>query len=224
MKKTVSFLVLLLSLMSLHASAPESIGKNSGNSANSLGTSNAVELSEKPQQHTETHAEKSINKEEVGLDEFDNLHPLVVHFPIVLLLFAALLQGIQLFVLKRNLDWVILFLVGTGFIGAYVAGTYVHPHTHGLTDVAQKILDNHDKYADWTIWSSALAAVLKVISLFWIKLNRVFEIAVLLVMAFSAFSVSQAGHYGAQLVYIQGVGPQGQYLETEKAEEESHSH
>ena len=109
MKKTVSFLVLLLSLMSLHASAPESIGNNSGYSANSLGTFNAVELSEKLQQHTESHAEKPINKEEVALDEFDNLHPLVVHFPIVLLLFAALLQGIQLFVLKRNLDWVILF-------------------------------------------------------------------------------------------------------------------
>lgn len=224
MKKTVSFLVLLLSLMSLHASAPESIANNSGYLTNSSGTFYALELSEKLQQHTESHAEKPINKEEVALDEFDNLHPLVVHFPIVLLLFAALLQGIQLFVLKRNLDWVILFLIGTGFIGAYVAGTYVHPHTHGLTDIAQKVLDNHDKYADWTIWSSALAAVLKVISLFWIKLNRGFEIAVLLVMAFSAFSVSQAGHYGAQLVYIQGVGPQGQYLETETSEEESHSH
>lgn len=69
---------------------------------------------------------------------------------------------------------------------------------------------------------------MKVISLFWLKLKRGFEIAVLLVMAFSAFSVSQAGHYGAQLVYIEGVGPQGKYLgnEAEEGHNESggHSH
>lgn len=217
-----SFLVslLLLSLISLNATTSMSIVDRSGYS----GTTIDFELSEKPQDHTESHSGDAINKEEVGLDAFDNLHPLVVHFPIVLLLFSALLQCIQLFVLKRNLDWVILFLVGTGFIGAYVAGSYVHPHTHGLTDIAQKVLDNHDKYAEWTIWSSALAAVLKVIGIFWIKLKRGFEIAVFLVMAFSAFSVSQAGHYGAQLVYIQGVGPQGKFLETEEAEEGNHSH
>ncbi len=224
MKKTLLFLALLSSVIFLHASAVKPIEVNSGYLENISGTFSAIELSEKPQEHGEKHSNKPIDQEEVGLDAFDNLHPLVVHFPIVLLLFAALFQGIQLFVLKRNLDWVIFLLIGSGFIGAYVAGAYVHPHTHGLTDIAQSVLDNHDQYADWTVWSSALAAVLKGISLFWVKLRRGFEIAVFLVMAFSAFSVSQAGHYGAQLVYIQGVGPQGQFLEIENTEEENHSH
>ncbi len=224
MRTSLLFLVLLLSLNSFNAISATSIETNSGHLANTSGNLYAIDVFEKPQEHAEGHSSDPIDKEEVGLDEFDNLHPLVVHFPIVLLLFAALLQCIQVFVLKRNLDWVILFLIGTGFIGAYVAGTYVHPHTHGLTDIAQKVLDNHDKYADWTIWSSALAAVLKVISIFWIKLKRGFEIAVFLVMAFSALSVAQAGHYGAQLVYIQGVGPQSEFLETEEAEKGSHSH
>ena len=159
-------------------------------------------------------------------DAFPNLHPMVVHFPIVLLLLAVVLQLIQLFTLNRTMDWVILLMVGSGFIGAYVAGTFVHPHTEGLTEMAKSVLEQHDKYADWTLWSSALAAVLKIVSLFWVKLKRGFEIAVFVVMAFSAYSVSEAGHYGSQLVYIEGVGPQGNYIETESEEghEESDGH
>ena len=177
-----------------------------------------------------SNTETTIAQSDVaaGLDEFPNLHPLVVHFPIVLLLFAVFLQLIQLFVLKRTLDWVILLMVGTGCIGAYVAGTFVHPHTEGLTEIAKKVLEQHDKYALWTLWSSALAAVLKIVSLFWYKLKRGFEIGVFVVMAFAAYSVAQAGHYGSQLVYIEGVGPQGKYLgdETEEGQvdDAGHSH
>lgn len=165
---------------------------------------------------------------QADLDSFPNLHPMVVHFPIVLLLLAVILQLIQLFTLNRTMDWVILLTIGTGFIGAYVAGTLVHPQTEGLTDMAKNVLEQHDKYADWTLWSSALAAVLKIVSLFWLKSKRGFEIAVFVIMAFSAYSVSQAGHYGAQLVYLEGVGPQGKYLgdESEDGHDESggHSH
>lgn len=163
---------------------------------------------------------------QADLDTFPNLHPMVVHFPIVLLLLVVVLQLIQLFTLNRTMDWVILFTVGAGFIGAYVAGTLVHTHTEGLTETTKKVLEQHDKYADWTVWSSALAAVLKIVSLFWLKLKLGFEIAAFVIMAFSAYSVSQAGHYGAQLVYLEGVGPQGKYLgnEDEHGHEESDGH
>ncbi len=165
---------------------------------------------------------------QADLDTFPNLHPMVVHFPIVLLLLAAILQLNQLFIMNRTMDWVILLTIGTGFIGAYVAGTLVHPHTEGLTEMAKNVLEQHDKYAEWTVWSSALAAVLKVVSLFGLKLKRGFELAVFVIMAFSAYSVSQAGHFGAQLVYLEGVGPQGKYLGTEGEEghdeSDGHSH
>ncbi len=163
---------------------------------------------------------KLMNKEEISVGDFPSLHPLIVHFPIVLLLLAGVFQLLQLFIMKRNLDWVILFCIGFGFIGAYIAGTFVHPDTKGLSEIAQKVLDNHDTFADWTIWASALAAVLKSLSLFVIKQKRIFEVIILVVMGVAVYSVSKAGHYGSQLVHIQGVGPQGKYL----GEDEEHSH
>ncbi|MFC4094767.1 DUF2231 domain-containing protein [Euzebyella saccharophila] len=195
---------------------------------------NSLALSEKPNNPNEMELSASStsvaqsDSVKADFDAFPNLHPMVVHFPIVLLLLAVVLQLIQLFTLNRTMDWVILLMVGSGFIGAYVAGTFVHPHTEGLTEMAKSVLEQHDKYADWTLWSSALAAILKIVSLFWAKLKRGFEIAVFVVMAFSAYSVSEAGHYGSQLVYIEGVGPQGNYIETESEEghdeSDGHSH
>tara|TARA_R110002096_G_scaffold290367_2_gene484675 strand:+ start:1700 stop:2347 length:648 start_codon:yes stop_codon:yes gene_type:complete len=195
---------------------------------------NVLALNEKRNNLNETEFSTSTtsvaqsDSVKADFDAFPNLHPMVVHFPVVLLLFAVALQFIQLFKLNRTMDWVILLIVGSGFIGAYVASTLVHPNTEGLTEMAKSVLEQHDKYAEWTLWSSALAAVLKIVSLFWVKLRRGFEIAVFIVMAFSAYSVSEAGHYGSQLVYIEGVGPQGNYIGTESEEggneSDGHSH
>lgn len=156
---------------------------------------------------------------QASFDQFPNLHPLVVHFPIVLLLLAALLQIIQLFVMNKNMDWVIFLAVGFGFIGAYAAGELFHPHAHELGEMAKKVIGQHDKFAEWTIYSSALAAVLKLISVFFVKQKKGFEIVVAIVLLFSAYSVAEAGHYGAQLVYIEGVGPQGAHLEGDEGHE-----
>ena len=153
-------------------------------------------------------------------DEFPNLHPLLVHFPIVLLLLAALISIANIHFLKRDLDWIITIFTGLGALGAYAAGRWFHPHAHDLTEQMQAVLDQHDLYADWTIWLSITAFVLQLISQFVLKQNRWAVIVVSLVLAGAAYSVSQAGHYGSQLVHIEGVGPKGKYLETE----ESHDH
>jgi len=166
---------------------------------------------------TEARAKQSVKAD---FDEFPNLHPLLVHFPIVLLLLAALISIANIHFLKRDLDWIITIFTGLGALGAYAAGRWFHPHAHDLTEQMQAVLDQHDLYADWTIWLSITAFVLQLISQFVLKQNRWAVIVVSLVLAGAAYSVSQAGHYGSQLVHIEGVGPKGKYLETE----ESHEH
>lgn len=178
-------------------------------------------------QHGEkqTHQEHAHSTEKVraDLDDFPTLHPLVVHFPIVLLLLAFFTQGVSFFVFKYELSWVTLFLLVGGFIGAYVAGEYVHPHTTDLTDNAAAVLEEHETYADYTLWLSGIAVLLKMASHFLLKRKLWVELVVTVVLIASAWCVSIAGHYGAQLTHLEGVGPQGKFLET-NGHEDDHQH
>ncbi len=162
-----------------------------------------------------THTSMPTVEGAAGISDFPTLHPLIVHVPIVLIPIALLLQLLVLFSRKEGLDWAVWLTLLLGLLGAWIAGRYVHPHTHGLTDQAQWVLDQHDLYADWTVWLALVAAILKGAAVFLRKQILALEISVWIVLAGASWSVFHAGHYGAQLVHIEGVGPQGKYLELE---------
>ncbi|ARS38144.1 hypothetical protein CA264_21610 (plasmid) [Pontibacter actiniarum] len=147
--------------------------------------------------------------------DFPNLHPLFVHFPVVLLPFAALFQLLGLLYFKREFSGVVLIMVTAGFIGGLVAATFVHPHVGELPAHAQQVYERHDTLATWTLWLSGGAIVLKAGSHFLLHRKRWAEGVVALVLLGAAVTVSMAGHLGSQLAFIEGVGPQGQYLESE---------
>lgn len=145
---------------------------------------------------------------------FSTLHPLVVHFPIVLLIIAALLQLVGLFYSKGSWDYITLFLLAGGVVGAYLSGSFFHPHTEGLTSNAAEILERHELFASLTLYSSIAALLLKIAGVFIFKSRkRFFEIATVINLLFSAVSVSIAGHWGAYLTHVEGVGPKGNYIE-----------
>ncbi|SDM55186.1 Uncharacterized membrane protein [Catalinimonas alkaloidigena] len=174
----------------------------------------AAHLQPAPTANTPTTAE---------LSDFPTLHPLVVHFPIVLLLIAALTQLAQFVVFRRELSWVTLVLLALGFATAYISASFTHPHTHGLSEHARAVLQEHDQYASFTLWLSGIAVLLKA-GTFWLPRYKVWgEAVVALVLIGAAYSVSMAGHHGSQLAYLEGVGPQGRFLESQEEEgEEGH--
>ncbi|MBL4585941.1 MAG: hypothetical protein JKX84_02625 [Flavobacteriales bacterium] len=162
-------------------------------------------------------------KRTATFDEFPSLHPMVVHFPVVLLLIAAISAFFGLFVYKKPLSWVTLFLCFGGLAGAYAAGQFVHPHTAGLTENAKWVLTEHERFASYTVWLAGIAFVMKIVSHFFLRRKMWSELIVVLVLAGATFCVSQAGHLGAQLTYLEGVGVQGNFIEMSGHGEE-HSH
>lgn len=155
------------------------------------------------------------SKVTADLDDFPTLHPLIVHFAIVLILVAAGIQLLNLYFMKKEISWIITAILLAGVLAAWFAGRNFHPHTHGISEHAQLVLDQHDKWADWTTYSAIVALLLQAANLFVFKGTRWAAGIVAAVLVVSAYSVSRAGHYGSQLVHIEGIGPQGKFLEME---------
>lgn len=145
--------------------------------------------------------------------EFPTLHPLVVHFPIVLIILAAIIQLASLFVFRRELSWLVVFLAAFGAVGAYLSSNVFHPHTTGLSENAQRLLTEHELYADWTFWLAVAGLFAKGISNFFLDRKWWSEGVASVALILAATAVAVAGHHGAELVHKEGVGPQGKFLE-----------
>ena len=158
------------------------------------------------------------SKVTADLDDFPTLHPLIVHFPIILLLVAAAIQAANVYFGKKEFDWIVTVLVFVGALTAWLASENFHPHTGGLSEHAKLVLARHEFWADWTVYLSLAGFILQVVNQFVLKQKKSATVAVALLLAGSAFSVSMAGHHGAQLAYIEGIGPQGKFLMDEKSE------
>ncbi len=147
------------------------------------------------------------------IDEFPTLHPLVVHFPIMLIILAAAFQLVSIAVFRREMGWVVVVLAFLGSVGAYLSSNVFHPHTTGLTETAQRLLVEHELYAAYTLWLGAAGFILKVISQFLLSRRWWSEAVVTFVLLGAAIAVALAGHHGAELVHKEGVGPRGNFLE-----------
>ncbi len=148
-----------------------------------------------------------------GLTEFPTLHPMIVHFPIVLLIVGAFVQIASQFVFRRELSWLVVVFVLIGAVGAYLASYVFHPHTTGLNANADRLLLEHELYADYTIWLAIAGLIAKGISMAALKRVWWSEAMVSLLLIGSAVAVAIAGHHGAELVHKEGVGAKGAFLE-----------
>ncbi len=158
--------------------------------------------------------EMSKHQQMEAVNAFPNYHPLVIHFPIVLLIMALVFQLLSLFIYKSEFSVAALILLALGVISAWLANNTFHAMPGELTGQAKEIFSTHEQMATLTWWFSFVALILKLVSMYFIKNRRGLEIIVSLLLLASSVTVSIAGHHGAMLVHMEGIGPMGKYLES----------
>lgn len=143
------------------------------------------------------------------------LHPVVVHFPIALLITAALFDAACL--VFRGYLWLdraataLLFLGGVGLGAAYLTGGRAKELAAPVTGNAQGILAEHENLALLTLGAVAAAVVFK---LFVAWLGRhdlrvqlgIFRIVALILIFGTVFLLVLTAYHGGQLVYDHGIG------------------
>ncbi len=149
-----------------------------------------------------------------------NIHPLLVHFPIGIIILAVLMNFVSLFISDEWWDEkksTIIYLVGSlSAIGVYYSGKSAADSVF-LPAEAQSVLNNHADWAFWLVWFFIAFAILR-IGLHYFKL---FEKPITKYLAFVAvlpglFILYETGENGAEMVFGYGAGT-GQLLEKVEA-------
>jgi uncharacterized membrane protein len=140
-----------------------------------------------------------------------NIHPLLVHFPIALLLTAAGLDVVG-WVLRRNRSLrqaaTLLYVVGTGAsVAAYVTGRAAS-QTLWFPGMAQAVVREHWDWAFRTVWFFSMATVVRLVLL---RPSRrepspVIIAALALAGLVGIGLLLETGDRGGRLVYQHGVG------------------
>ena len=138
------------------------------------------------------------------------LHPMVVHFPIALLLAGFALDLTGLLLNKDSLFRMgfILLLMGTaGTAVAYFSGEAAGD---GLAEAGalKQALEAHEGAAALTLWLAGIACVVRIGLVAARKMTGSLRWVAVLLFGAVALSVVRTGHYGGTLVYNHAAGVQ----------------
>ena len=131
-----------------------------------------------------------------------HLHPLLVHFPIALVIFGFLAELAFLFFKKEtSLSKMGYYLLIVGTLAAIVAWLTGNFFTSEMDGAAGKIKETHELFATITLGFLIATSVLRTALLMLKNKNPALKNIAFLLYALAAISVSITGYLGGSLVY-----------------------
>lgn len=137
-----------------------------------------------------------------------HIHPMIVHFPIALLIVAFLFDVISLFIKEEfysKAGFYLLILGTLGVIAAFFTGNLAGS---GISESGKlkDVLETHEEAALISMSIMIIAAVVRIIFVWKKKYYGVFKYVALTLILICVFSIARTGFYGGELVFKHAAG------------------
>jgi len=139
-----------------------------------------------------------------------HLHPMIVHFPIALVIIGFLSDLVGLISKKHFFTSVGLYLIVLGSLGtiaAYFSGGLAGEGVEEF-GALETALDVHESAAVLAVWAMVILATLRVTLAVTKRMTGWLQWAMVVLMAVGVGAVARTGYYGGQLVYKHAAGVQ----------------
>ncbi|MGE5431879.1 MAG: DUF2231 domain-containing protein [Syntrophomonadaceae bacterium] len=142
--------------------------------------------------------------------ETSHLHPMIVHFPIALLIVGFLFDALSLFVKKEffsNAGFYLLILGTLGVVAAYFSGTFAGS---GISEAGslKQALETHEGAAELALWLMVITAAIRIALVIAKKYEGGFKYATIFLFLLGVLAIARTGFYGGDLVFRHAAGVQ----------------
>ena len=139
-----------------------------------------------------------------------HIHPMLVHFPIALLIVGFVADITGLFVKKAYLTQAGFLLQILGVLGVVAALISGNLAGSGVSEegILGQAIERHEEAAELTIWIAGIAAVYRIVLVILKKFESYWKTIGLIMYFASVMAVARTGYYGGELVYKHAAGVQ----------------
>lgn len=142
--------------------------------------------------------------------DLTHLHPMIVHFPIALLIVGFLADAVGLIFKKdffTTAGFYLLILGTLGVVAAYLSGNFAG---EGVTEAGalKQALETHESAAILTLWLMIGAALVRLSMVVLKKYIGFYRWVAFIIFFLGVLSIARTGFYGGELVYKHAAGVQ----------------
>lgn len=140
--------------------------------------------------------------------DLTHLHPMIVHFPIALLIVGFLSDIVGLLTKRDFFTQTGFYLFTLGAVGVIAAFMSGEQAGDGIVEegVLKQALENHEEAATLAIWVVGIAVVFRIALFLLKKYSGVLKMVSLALGLLAVMAIARTGYYGGELVYKHAAG------------------